>query len=247
MYSNKKAIEMFEQMVKMGDYFASGRPVYVSPEIIVNDVCSKIPLEKNDIVLDVGCGSGLLTIPFAQKCKYVYGLDAGGKVLEKAKENCRVMKLCNIAFCRGLATELPFKDKLFDKVIIYAVMHYLENMQQVERCIRELIRVCKKEGHILIAEIPEKKTKEEFESRKKTSEELKILEEFESNREQYDKLFKEKVSIKLGANTLTLDTNILIKIAEKEGRAAKMYKQDIRQPFSLTRRDLVIYPARRII
>jgi len=242
MYSNKKAIKMFEQMVKMGDYFSSGRPVYVSPEIIVNDICSKMPLKKNDIILDVGCGSGLLTIPFAQKCKYVYGLDAGKKVLEKAKENSKAMKISNIAFCMGLATELPFKDKLFDKVIMYAVMHYLENIQQIERCIRELIRVCKKKGHILIAEIPEKKAKEEFESREKTREELKILEEFKSNRGQYDKLFKEKVSTKPGANTLIIDRNILIKIAEKEGRAAKMYKQDIRQPFSLTRRDLVIYP-----
>jgi ubiquinone/menaquinone biosynthesis C-methylase UbiE len=247
MYSNKEAIRMFEQMVEMGDYFSSGRPVYVSPEIIVNDICSKIPLHKNDIILDVGCGSGLLTIPFAQKCKYVYGLDAGKKVLKKAKENCKVMKISNIAFCMGLATELPFKDKLFDKVVMYAVIHYLENTHQIEWCIRELIRVCKKEGHILIAEIPEKKAKEEFESREKTREELKILEEFKSNREQYDKLFKEKVSTKPQANTLIIDGNILIKIAEKEGRIVKMHKQDIRQPFSLTRRDLVIYPARRIM
>jgi len=232
---------MYEQMVEMGNYFSSGRPVYVDPKIIIKDICSKIPLSKNDIILDVGCGTGLLTIPIARRCKYVYALDAGREILEKARINCQEGKVRNIVFCEGLATDLPFKNKLFDRVIMYSVMHYLENMQQVKNCIQELIRVCKKGGDILIAEIPEKKAKEEFESREKTSEELKILEKFKSDRKQYDKLFKEKVSVKPQDNTLIIDRNILIEIAEKEGCLAKMYKQDIRQPFSLTRRDLVIY------
>lgn len=240
MYSNKKAIEMFEQMVEMGDYFSSGRPVYVEPEIVIKDICSKIPLGRDDIILDVGCGTGLLTIPLALKCKYVYALDAGKKVLEKLQENCEKSGLSNVAFCEGLATDLPFEDKFFDRVIMYAVIHYLENERQIEKCIRELIRVCKAGGYILIAEIPEKKAKEEFDSREKTSEELKILEDFKNNRKQYDKLYKEKVVVKSDNNDLTIDGNILVKIAQKEGYSAKIYKQDIRQPFSLTRRDLVI-------
>ena len=83
MYSNEQAIEMFEQMVAMGAYYSSGRPIYVEPRIIIDDICSKIPLSKDDIILDVGCGTGLLTIPFAKKCKHVYALDAGEKVIEK--------------------------------------------------------------------------------------------------------------------------------------------------------------------
>lgn len=240
MYSNKKAIEMFEQMIEMGDYFSSGRPVYVEPKIIIKDICSKIPLSRYDVVLDVGCGTGLLTIPLAQKCKYVYALDAGKKILETLEENCKKRGLSNVAFCEGLTTDLPFEDKFFDRVIMYAVIHYLENEKQIEKCIRELIRVCKAGGYILVAEIPEKKAKEEFGSREKTSEELKILENFQNNRKQYDKLFKEKVVVKNDNNDLTIDGDVLVDIAQKEGCSAKIYRQNVRQPFSLTRRDLVI-------
>jgi len=242
MCSNKKAIEIFGQMVKMGNYFSSGRPVLVDPEIIIEDVCSKIPLGKDDIILDVGCGTGLLTIPFAQRCKYIYALDASEKVLEKAKENCEKRKILNVAFYKGLATDLPFRDKFFDRVIMYAVIHYLNGKLQIERCIRELIRVCKTKGYILIAEIPEKRAMEEFESRKKKNKELKILEEFKNNRKQYDELFKKKVTVKTGNNRrLIIDGNVLVDIAQKAGCSAKICKQDIRQPFSLTRRDLVIF------
>lgn len=240
MYSNKKVVRMFEQMIEMGNYFSSGRPVYVNPKLIIKDICSKIPLNKNDTVLDVGCGTGLLAIPLAQRCKQVYALDAGQRLLDKAKENGKKMKVTNVSFLKGRATNLPFQDNFFDKVIMYSVIHYLENEREIRKCVQELIRVCKSKGYILIGDIPEKKAKEEFNTRKMTNRELKILEEFKRKRKQYDELFEEKVTIKPARNKLTIDRNFLIKIAQKEGRLAKIYKQDIRQPFSLTRRDLVI-------
>lgn len=242
MSSSRKAIELFEQMVEMGDYYSSGRPVYVEPEIIINDICSKIPLSKKDVILDVGCGTGVVTTLLAQKCKYVHALDPGKKVIYCLKENCKRKDISNISFYRGVATYLPFKDQSFDNVIMYTVMHYLENNEQIERCMKELIRVCKRNGYVLIAEIPEKMAKEEFDSRQKTPEELKILDEFNKNRKHYDKLLQEKVSVKVsgGGRNQVIDGNFLIEMAQKSGCSAKICKQDIRQPFSLTRRDLVI-------
>lgn len=243
MYSNDNTIEMFDQMVEMGDYYSSGRPVHVNSEIIMGDICSKIPFKKDDIILDVGCGTGLLTTLFAQKCKYVFALDPGKKVLQRLEENCLKRNISNIAFHRGLAVDLPFDDQFFDKIIMYAVIHYLENETQIEKCVRELIRVCKLDGYILVAEIPEKKAKEEFDSRKKTNNELKILEEFNANRKQYDELFKKIVFVKNnnGSHATFVDGDFLIEIAQREGCSAKICKQDIRQPFSLTRRDLIIH------
>ncbi|OGD63353.1 hypothetical protein A2160_02615 [Candidatus Beckwithbacteria bacterium RBG_13_42_9] len=242
MYSNKRLVKIYEQMVAMGNYYGSGRPVYVSPQLIVKDICSKVSLKKGDLVLDVGCGTGLLTIPLTQKCKSVYALDAGEKVLVKAKENARKNKVINISFYHGWATDLPFADHFFDQVIMYGVLHYLESQRQVKKCIRELIRVCKPSGYIFIGDIPETTARKDFESRKKTAKELRIIEDFERNRTKYDKLKQKSVSLKIESNNLLIDGNRLVKLAEKEGRLAQLCKQDIRLTFSLSRRDLVIFP-----
>ena len=100
MYSNENAIGMFDKMVELGDYYSSGRVVYVYPEIIINDICSKVPVQKNDVILDVGCGTGLVTIPLAQKCKHVYAVDASEKVLMSLKLNCKKEKITNVEFHR---------------------------------------------------------------------------------------------------------------------------------------------------
>lgn len=233
---------MFNQMVAMGDYYASGRPVYVNPEIIVSDISSKIPLCENDIILDVGCGTGLLTTILARLCKYVHALDPARMALARLEKNCEEKWIHNVAIHEGMATDLPFADQTFDKVIMYAVIHYLGE-KKMEKCIRELIRVCKTGGYVFVGEIPEKRAKEEFDLRVRTNEELRILEEFGINRKQYDRLFKETVSAQGNDknHSFRIDGNFLIEIAEKEGCTAEIYKQDIRQPFSLTRRDLVIH------
>ena len=136
---------------------------------------------------------------------------------------------------------MPFDDCFFDKIIMYSVIQYLENNKQREKCIRDLIRVCKPNGYILVADIPEKKAKEEFESRVKTREESKILAQFNANRKEFDKLFEEKIVVSFdNHDQYYVDGNLLVEVAHKEGCSAKICKQDIRQPFSLTRRDLVI-------
>ena len=243
MYSNEKAIDMFNQMIDMGDYYSSGRPVCVDPDIIIGDILSKIPLAKDDVVLDVGCGTGLLTTRLARKCRHIYAVDPAGRAVARFREKCLEEKIHNIEIHEGMATDLPFADQSFNKVIMYAVLHYLENEKQIERCIRELIRVCKINGHILVGEIPERKAKEEFDTREKTKEELKLLEEFNMNRKEYDRLFQRSVALRDDGQNLpmVIDGDFLVRVAKREGCTAKIHKQDIRQSFSLTRRDLVIY------
>ena len=43
---------------------------------------SKLILDENDTVLDVGCGEGSITIPLSKKVKKVIGIDSSAKMLE---------------------------------------------------------------------------------------------------------------------------------------------------------------------
>ena len=52
----------------------------------------------------------------------------------------------------GEATDLPFKDNSFDKVICYGVYLYFDDKDYAKRATKELLRVAKK--GILIGELP---------------------------------------------------------------------------------------------
>ncbi|MFA5059069.1 MAG: class I SAM-dependent methyltransferase [Candidatus Omnitrophota bacterium] len=240
MYDNRDAVEMFNQMVAMGAYYDSGRPVTVESKIIIDDICSKLPVTKNDVVLDVGCGTGVVTIPLSEHCKFIHALDAAQKVIEAAKERCRLEKINNIEYHLGSALQLPFEDNSFHHVLMYAVIHYLENEKQISQCVSELIRVCKPGGRVLIAEIPDVRARQEFEQKKKTPEEEKILKQFQANRGEYDRLFREFVKKLPADNNLALDCEYIVCEAVKLGCEGKVCRQDIRQPFSLTRRDVLL-------
>ena len=244
MYSNRDSIEMFNQMVAMGHYYASGRPVAVDPAIIVEDVCSKLPMTKTDVVLDVGCGTGVVTIPLARRCRFIHALDAGEKVIETARAHCRQEAVQNIAYDVGGALYLPFGDDFFDYVLMYAVIHYLKDEKQVRQCVGELVRVCKPGGRVLIAEIPDQRVRQEFEQKPKTPEELKILEDFKANRNEYDRLFKEYVQKNSSQTGLVLDCQQMIEEGRRLGCEGRVCRQDIRQPFSLTRRDVLLIKSK---
>lgn len=53
-------------------------------------------LRQTDIVLDIGCGTGRLTIPIAKRVKYVYGIDISKEMLKIAKEQAEKEGLKNI-------------------------------------------------------------------------------------------------------------------------------------------------------
>ena len=239
MYRNRSSIEMFDQMVAMGQYYASGRPVYVTPTIIVEDVLTKLPVGGNDIVLDVGCGTGIVTSVLAEHCRAIVALDAGAQVVEVAREAARAKGVGNVTYCRGNALALPFRENAFDHVLMYAVIHYLEDKAQVHQCVAELVRVCKPGGSILIAEVPDAGARHEFDQRPKTLEEESILEQFNLNRSEYDRLFTTYVSAPAGPTSL-LDCNEIVAHSVVLGCEGGIYLQDIRQPFSLTRRDVLL-------
>jgi len=85
MQCNVDSVNVYNQMIEMGYYYDSGRPVRVDSNIIKEDILSKLPIKKEDVVLDVGCGTGWITIPLSKHCKFIHALDAGSKVIERPR------------------------------------------------------------------------------------------------------------------------------------------------------------------
>jgi len=77
-------------------------------------------------VLDLGAGTGTLTVMIKQACRGadVVGLDGDPKVLAIAREKAAAAGVV-IRFDQGLATALPYDDDSFDRVLSSLVLHHL--------------------------------------------------------------------------------------------------------------------------
>jgi SAM-dependent methyltransferase len=89
-----------------------------------------IPLSKDTRLLDVGCGNGFFSFYLDRICDTV-GADFSSKMLEK----------CPI-FNKFLmdARHLGFQDMSFDVVFCHALLHHVENMDEVLREMRRVSR-----------------------------------------------------------------------------------------------------------
>ncbi len=106
---------------------------------------SKLNL-AGDTIVDIGCGSGILSAPFTSRFT-VYGLDLSSEALEQARE-------------RGLETvklepqqyTLNFDDNSIDNVFCFDV---LEHLFAPEQTVKEIYRILKPGGtfHVVVPNI----------------------------------------------------------------------------------------------
>ncbi|MCK4439381.1 methyltransferase domain-containing protein, partial [Candidatus Bathyarchaeota archaeon] len=73
-----------------------------------------IDVEKGSLVLDVGCGTGVLFNHVANKAKAIVGLDISKEILLQAKERAR--KFSNAHLILADADNMPLEEGMFSHV-----------------------------------------------------------------------------------------------------------------------------------
>ena len=105
---------------------------------------------KSSQTLDVACGPGRLTMAFANHAKQATGLDVTENLLSIGRAEAAKLEINNIAFTYGSALDIPFDNETFDTVSCRAAFHHFAAPEQV---LKEIVRVLKPKGEILIADI----------------------------------------------------------------------------------------------
>ena len=97
-------------------------------------------------VLDLGCGTGTLTIMLKQSVPQakVIGLDGDNEVLTIARSKA-IQAGVDIQWEQGLAFRLPYPDNSFDRVVSSLVFHHLVSVDKV-RTFQEIYRVLRPGG-----------------------------------------------------------------------------------------------------
>jgi ubiquinone/menaquinone biosynthesis C-methylase UbiE len=115
-----------------------------------------VKLQPGMRLLDLGCGRGELVMFCGSKGIDSYGIDYAQTGLDIGK-NCLTFydedELRNIHLLRGDATNLPFEDSYFDRVMSWAVIEHLHQWQQ-EKCFHEIYRVLKPGGIFVLETHP---------------------------------------------------------------------------------------------
>ncbi|MEO1290435.1 MAG: methyltransferase domain-containing protein [Chloroflexota bacterium] len=103
-------------------------------------------LRANDGVLDVACGTGVLTRAIAERTgspENIIGLDINEGMLAVARRTSEA-----IDWRKGQAEDLPFEDNHFDAVVSQFGLMFFENRTQA---ITEMVRVLKPKGTLVVA------------------------------------------------------------------------------------------------
>jgi SAM-dependent methyltransferase len=129
---------------------------------IRNEIFESLELRGDEKVLDVGCGSGLLLNGAAMRLTSgkATGIDiwsphSGGGNLELLWRNAKAEGVADkIEFKEADARKMPFEDAAFDVVMSSGALHHISrNFDDHERTVREIVRVLKPGGKIVLWDI----------------------------------------------------------------------------------------------
>ena len=129
---------------------------------IIEGVASYVKIPDGGKGLDVGCGSGALTIACAKRNPgaSLTGIDRWGKEYASfsrglCESNAKAEGVNNTVFMQGDAVKLPFEDETFDTVTSNYVYHNIPSKDR-QAILLETLRTLKKGGTFAIHDIMSK-------------------------------------------------------------------------------------------
>lgn len=104
-----------------------------------------------ETILDIGCGSGMLTVELARAVGpdgRIIGIDPNEEMRSVAVGRCQGYSC--VEFIDGLATALPLDDAVADKAVAVQVFEYIED---IDGAVAEAMRCLKPGGRLVVSDL----------------------------------------------------------------------------------------------
>lgn len=147
---NNAAIEFEGNPVGQSLYCLDGKPV--SPLLFkrwYSYVQKYFKVNRKDILLDLGCGSGLFIEHFRKcRCK-ITGVDIADEIIKRNK-----LKYPDVQF--SVSDLLSYKDDpdKYTKIFCNSVLLYIIGLSKSEKAILNMMRILKRGGKLWLGDIP---------------------------------------------------------------------------------------------
>jgi ubiquinone/menaquinone biosynthesis C-methylase UbiE len=114
---------------EVAGYYARYRRGY--PPAAVDAITQTFALTTNDVVMDLGCGTGQLSLPLAKRVRAVVGVDPEPDMLVLARRAAQDQGVTNVAWMLGSDSDLPALQALLDihtlgAITIAVAVHWMD-------------------------------------------------------------------------------------------------------------------------
>jgi ubiquinone/menaquinone biosynthesis C-methylase UbiE len=116
------------------------------------EIISLARLSPDDRALDVGAGTGLLTLAAAPQVSRVTALDISAAMCSHLKAKLASLPIHNVDVLVGSATELPLPDGSVDVVLSNYCLHHLNDADK-RQALSEIWRVLGPGGRVVIGDM----------------------------------------------------------------------------------------------
>jgi ubiquinone/menaquinone biosynthesis C-methylase UbiE len=112
---------------------------------------------NNAIILDAGCGTGLLFKRVAVHAKLIIGIDTSLKLLKQAKNKIKTFN--NIMLIQADADHMPFPDESFTVTFAFTL---LQNMPKPNTTLEEIKRITSQNASTIVTGLKKNFSQESF-------------------------------------------------------------------------------------
>ncbi len=123
---------------------------WVTDEQRLQRLVAVADLKGTERVLDVATGPGYIAEVFAKESREVVGMDLTQAMLAIGRQRMEERGVKNVTFRVGDAQSVPFEQEQFDVVVCRLALHH---MQQPAEVVKEMARVCRFDGTVLVEDI----------------------------------------------------------------------------------------------
>ncbi|QGH35900.1 methyltransferase domain-containing protein [Gracilibacillus salitolerans] len=138
-----KKVEFLDNPERRGD---------IPPEQLLR----MFPIKKEDNILDIGAGTGYITIPAAKIVDgLVYALDIDSKMLDFVNSKANKENITNVKTLKASMDDIPLNDTSIDIVLASIVLHEVKDLST---SLNQMKRVLKSGGYFVCVEFEKKES-----------------------------------------------------------------------------------------
>jgi putative AdoMet-dependent methyltransferase len=141
-FSDIKKVEAYDKkMTKFRDY-------HKEAELILNI----LGVTPDQVLLDIGTGTGHFAMAAAKKCRKVYAIDVSKAMLEYAKLKAKEENVSNIEWRHSGFLNFNFPGIQFDNIVSSAALHHLPDFWKFA-AINNIYRALKDKGKFYLGDV----------------------------------------------------------------------------------------------